>query len=367
MTMRPPLVIKNASSPWWKPGSTLTSTWILAFARMTAMILLLSSAPVFAGNSNVGTSGAAFLKIGPGARPVGMGEAFTGVADDIHSVYWNPAGLATLKQTELTGMHMQYFQSIQYEFAAFAQPTEYGTWALSIANIHTDNIDRRTEDSDAAIGQFSASDAAYWVSYGKRLTSALSLGANFKYIRESLDTSKAQAWAGDGGMLYETGWHDLKLGAALQNLGTHPQFINESDPLPLTLRLGGSVPYKNLLVASDILMPRDHQIGAALGTEYTRALSHDFAFSARAGYRTDSDVDGLKGVAAGGGLTFGRASIDFAWVPFGELGNSYRFGLHLKLGERDEPIAAPRLQKISARSKHETSGDPVLESLLSLK
>src|SRR4029077_8125627 len=45
------------------------------------------------GKDQVGTSGAQFLKIGPGARPVGMGEAFTGVPDDIHAIYWNPAGL----------------------------------------------------------------------------------------------------------------------------------------------------------------------------------------------------------------------------------------------------------------------------------
>src|SRR5207302_10246043 len=59
------------------------------------------------GKNQVGTSGAAFLKIGPGARPAAMGEAFTGVADDIHAIYWNPAGLATLRSPELTGMHME--------------------------------------------------------------------------------------------------------------------------------------------------------------------------------------------------------------------------------------------------------------------
>src|SRR6202142_2086172 len=97
------------------------------------------------GSSDVGTSGAEFLKIGPGARPAGMGEAFTGVADDIHAIYWNPAGLGTLKTAEITGMHMQYFQSIQYEFAAFAYPTkENGTWGFATTNLHTDNIDRRT-------------------------------------------------------------------------------------------------------------------------------------------------------------------------------------------------------------------------------
>ena len=37
-----------------------------------------------------------------GARPLAMGASFTGVADDIHAVYWNPAGLVQLEATELT-------------------------------------------------------------------------------------------------------------------------------------------------------------------------------------------------------------------------------------------------------------------------
>src|ERR1035437_9224154 len=122
----------------------------LLHAGMTAMgLLLLSLNVALPSDKNVGTSGAAFLKIGPGARPAGMGEAFTGVSDDIHAIYWNPAGLGTIKTPEITGMHMQYFQSIQYEFAAFAYPTkEHGTLGFAVTNLHTDNIERRTEDTD---------------------------------------------------------------------------------------------------------------------------------------------------------------------------------------------------------------------------
>src|ERR1039458_1672672 len=117
---------------------------------MTALNFLIPFSS-WAASSNVGTSGAEFLKIGPGARAVGMGEAFTGVADDVDAIYWNPAGLGTLKHAEITGMHMQYFQSIQYEFAAFAYPTtDRGSWGFAVTNLHTDNIDRRAEDRDVS-------------------------------------------------------------------------------------------------------------------------------------------------------------------------------------------------------------------------
>ncbi|HOT77812.1 MAG TPA: hypothetical protein PK467_18640, partial [Candidatus Wallbacteria bacterium] len=42
-----------------------------------------------------------FLKQGVGARQLGMGNAGTAVADDASAVFFNPAGLAFLKNLEL--------------------------------------------------------------------------------------------------------------------------------------------------------------------------------------------------------------------------------------------------------------------------
>ena len=341
--------------------------------RLLALLILPSLAFGF-GKDQTGTSGAQFLKIGPGARPAGMGEAFTGVADDIHSIYWNPAGLGMLKVPELTGMHMQYFQSIQYEFAAFAYPTSnLGTMAFAVTNLHTDDIDRRTEDTDAAIGQFGSSDSAYWLGYGKELNSRLSLGANLKWIHQTLDSVVSNAYAGDGGILYNTDWHEVRLGATVQNLGSKVKFVNESDPLPLTYRFGGSAPLlsRHLLVSSDLIIPRDHQVGMAFGTEYKGRISKDFGYAMRAGYRTDSDVDGFSGISIGSGLDVGRAAFDFAWVPFGELGNAYRFGLHLKFGPVPDSLESPsnvQMKQASAKPAQDPviEHDTALEQLLSL-
>jgi len=38
--------------------------------------------------------------IGAGVRPVSLGEAFTGLADDEYALFYNPAGLATLTGAE---------------------------------------------------------------------------------------------------------------------------------------------------------------------------------------------------------------------------------------------------------------------------
>src|ERR1019366_5741488 len=104
--------------------------------------------------------------------------------------------------------------------------------------------------------------------------------------------------------------------------------------LPLTMRFGGSIrPWDNkFLLSSDIIVPRDNQLAFAVGGEYNKNYSDFLGYSVRSGYNTTSNAQGLTGVSVGGGLRLGRASFDFAWVPFGELGNSYRFALHIRFG-----------------------------------
>jgi long-subunit fatty acid transport protein len=41
--------------------------------------------------------------VGSGARPLGLGGTFTGIADDYTSIWWNPAGLAQVKRIEVQG------------------------------------------------------------------------------------------------------------------------------------------------------------------------------------------------------------------------------------------------------------------------
>ena len=47
--------------------------------------------------SNVGSAGAQYLKIGVGSRYQAMGEASVAVANDVYSMYWNPAGLVEIE------------------------------------------------------------------------------------------------------------------------------------------------------------------------------------------------------------------------------------------------------------------------------
>ena len=58
------------------------------------------------GEQRIGTSSGTFLRIGVGARAVGLGESFVAVANDPSAIYWNPAGLASLQRREFAFSHV---------------------------------------------------------------------------------------------------------------------------------------------------------------------------------------------------------------------------------------------------------------------
>lgn len=57
------------------------------------------------------------LGMGTGARAIGLGGAFTAVADDVSATFWNPAGLSTLKSNEA---HLSCYFPNEFSAASFA-------------------------------------------------------------------------------------------------------------------------------------------------------------------------------------------------------------------------------------------------------
>lgn len=70
---------------------------------------------------------------GVGARAMGMGGAFIGVADDSTALYWNPAGLSQIKRVEFFGglshgrleTHTKYFGSPDTTFISNTRPNSF--------------------------------------------------------------------------------------------------------------------------------------------------------------------------------------------------------------------------------------------------
>jgi long-subunit fatty acid transport protein len=279
---------------------------------------------------------AAFLKLGVGARAVGMGGAYTAIADDVNSMAWNPAGLAVMGKRELGAMHAELTQQTRYDFVGFAQPSKYGTFAAGAVYLGHGSIEGR-DANGAPTGSYSAADQAVSLGFASRMSSDFKLGANVKYIRSSIANTSAQSFALDLGGQYaltNVGGPGLPLlGLAIQNLGPGMKFLDHTSQLPLTFAagLGYRLPMGLTLAMDFKQRPHSHDSEFSVGTEY--ALLTNFAL--RAGYGTTKADKGatsggfaaLNGFATGLGFKLRSYSLDYSFTPMGELGNVQRFSL----------------------------------------
>ncbi len=84
-------------------------------------LLLMFGLTILNGQDLSGIPGA-FADIGFGARPVAIGGAYVGLANDVNSVIWNPAGLVYMKNYQASFSYTNQLGLINYNFLAVAMP-----------------------------------------------------------------------------------------------------------------------------------------------------------------------------------------------------------------------------------------------------
>src|SRR5262245_4880624 len=87
------------------------------------IVLLFLSLPLYAQNLEPAPT-FNLVSSGYGAKALGLGGAFVAVADDLTTIYWNPAGLGQLEGIQFHGDYR--FQTDSHEdFAAEVQPNVF--------------------------------------------------------------------------------------------------------------------------------------------------------------------------------------------------------------------------------------------------
>ena len=355
----------------WRFASTISILLVI--------VTLLWTVPSDA-TTNVGTAGAQFLKIGPGARVDSLGGAFGGLANDATTIYWNPAGLSQLKQTSFSDTHTIWLADTRYNYLAFATPVEkVGTLGASVTFLNVPDTEITTLAKPDGTGLwYSAWDAAVSVAYSRQLYEKesgvnLSFGINAKYIHQQIHRESATGIAVDVGTLYHTGWKSLRIGMCFSNFGpemrfsgpdlatgaeeagdprnadyrpypdtTNPTRKAELEtvefPLPSNFRLG--IAYDlldagdNLLtVALDANHPNDNSERLNLGLEYwyKKMAAIRGGYKLRLGPDSSNDEEGLT-LGLGIRMNFASTmlSLDYAFADFGYLQRAHRVSLGLK-------------------------------------
>jgi len=304
--------------------------------KITALLL---SAALIAGSASSASAAAAggesfdFLLMDGGARASSLGGAYTSLASNSAALFYNPAGLGLVKAHEISLMHNKYVEGLSQQQAAFASKSGFGA---SLNYLDFGGIERTTlSRPDGTLGTFGLSDLALGAGYGRAFfEESLSLGLGGKYLRESVDGLSVSGYALDvGGMAAVQSIPGLSFGLAALNMGPEVRFSAQKEKLPLTVRGGASYRFAaggtQNTFALDLFKVRSDKVRAGAGVE--SVLGQRLAL--RAGYCGGNDA-GL-GIVGGAGFLWQAMSVDYAFVPFGDLGFAHRLSLTFRWGREE--------------------------------
>lgn len=344
---------------------------------MLFMSLFLACQTLNAFAAGPGTTNANFLKAGQGVRPIAMGETYIALGDGLDTLYWNPAGLVQISSPAASFIHSFWMQDIGTEYLAYGMPMgPMGALGGGITYMHAGTIEQTLEDeygNYAGVGgQASAMSIALVGAYSQKLSrlmpvkdpffSQMLVGASLRIITESIDEvsifgggvdigaiwrqteeiNPQQIATAAGGVKTEGGEpavrdRGLRFGFVAQNLG-----VTSDQLMPINFRVGAGYVVQDLFSATgrgtvgmDVMVPIDNDVKVSVGAEYAN-ISPNTEFAVRVGYKIGNeirDLDSLAGMTAGAGFAIVggliKYQVDYAFVPYGDLGTTHRAALTL--------------------------------------
>ncbi|MCK5785982.1 MAG: PorV/PorQ family protein [Candidatus Sabulitectum sp.] len=286
-----------------------------------------------------GTTGFTFLQVPAGARAVAMGGAFTAVPGDPLSLYWNPAAAAKAPGSTLSTTYTSYMMDMQAGFIGWVNPRENDVIGVSLNYFYGGSFDRTTMEDPMGTGEeFSSNSMALAGSWAKSITETISIGATGRFIYSQIDSYNANGFSVDiGGMYSPSVLPGLTGALVVRNAGVQTKaFYTDNDPMPTEIAAGVSQSLidGNLFLAADATMPFEGDLDIAVGAEYKPvdmlALRTGWSLSAK---DTADNAGGgfVDAMGFGIGTHYNQFSLDYAWKPFADLGNTHRISLGMNL------------------------------------
>jgi hypothetical protein len=303
---------------------------------------------LFAAGAQADKFAGAFMDGGAGARALGMGNAFTGVANDASALYWNPAGLLSLQYKEVLISHeFRFGELIDYSFAGGVVPVPQrnGRFAVGLIRLGVDDIafpdsslwTDTNQNGRLDPGEFDydqerdrdkiqfENDAEYGVfmSYAQPAR-GFQWGGSLKVIRQSVGEFSSFGLGVDVGLLRPNVLGNLDVGLAIHDLtGTYlswstgrKETIAPVPRLGLAYRRDSAALRGGLLFAGDVDLHFDNRRGADQvwqgAVSANLHLGVEFTMQDRLALRLGLNESDFQ---AGAGLAAGPLQFDYAIVP----------------------------------------------------
>jgi len=286
-------------------------TFLLTLALLVSVAFV---SPAQAAFSKVGTTGAAFLKIGVG-RSTAMGDAFVAIADDASASYFNPAGLAQVRR-QVALNHVDWIADVNHENLAIVLPmTNFGTVAFTVTALTMGDIEQTTIDNPNTVTRedegtglfFGASDMAFAASYARIITDKLAFGFTAKVVSQTVWDMSASAVGFDLGLLYNTGFRSLRIGAAITNYGTQLSYSGRELDYSFFWPDSGPTQIQGSYSTTPVGLPTSFRFGIAYDIVEARDLAKDSRLTAAIDITHPSDINETVNF----GLEYGLADVFF--------------------------------------------------------
>jgi len=338
------------------------------------LLMLITTSPGISKEPyRVGTTVASFLEIGYGGSGCAMGDAAVSSVSDLSALYWNPARLSYVRQSEAQFMYQSWFADINTAFAAVGLVLpRIGTFALGYIQMDFGEMNVTTTALQEGTGEkYTANDFALSLSFGRKLAQWFAVGGSFKYISSSIWHTRASAIAVDLGMNVDTQFFSptgqendgLTIGMSISNYGTKMKYdgMDLMQPidlypyeagnyqytegefktlgweLPLIFRIGMAVhpiatARQRLTLEVDALHPNNNSESINVGGQYEMSVPTFGTLFLRGGYKALFMVDSEYGLAFGAGFRKNfmnnlALQVDYAFRDIGILGATHAYSL----------------------------------------
>jgi len=236
------------------------------------------------------------LRMGVGARALGMGGAYVAEATDASAGYWNPAGLAYIVRASLTSMYSagMSFDRTQ-NFFAFGYTFNSITLGISWLNAGIDDI-LEYDGGDNYLGTYKDMDNVFLLSCAwKNPNRTFAVGGNFKVVNMKVDYTGDYNKTGVGadvGFRYAPSGAKYAGGLVVRDIGTKV----DGWTVPTNIQLGVVIyPYLGFSIPLDVSKTVDRSgVAYHMGGEYYHEFDPNYGVSVMGGIN-----DGAFSIGAG--------------------------------------------------------------------
>ena len=324
---------------------------------MKSVLSLVFAVIIFSGSfaASLPKYASEFLYTAGDSRAWSMGSAYVAATDNATSGFWNPAGLVNAQGLQVYFTHTrQFLSSIQYDYVAVSNQFEDGTiLGISFLRLGISEISKVPENAAifenseligidySKISSFGTSDNTFILSYAKKYTDDIFIGANAKLIYRDFSSESAYGIGFDAGMQYK--WFpELTLGLMLRDITTTMIAWSTGEKEFITPSIRGGLSYEYLINDWDLAFRPAMELGFLFESRDASAqinlgpISLDSFWGLEAAYKDllflrlgYDDLDRFNG---GLGVAITKFGVDYSYTNFDkELGNVHRISFHLNL------------------------------------